>query len=120
MSRPSWLPALFSAIDRMDTAEFSSFLTDDVSFRFGSQPAVTGKDNVREAVSGFYDSISALSHTLQKTWQGEDSLVGEGEVTYTRKDGSTITLPFANTFRLAGEKIADYRIYIDIAPLFSQ
>jgi hypothetical protein len=38
-------------------------------------------------------------------------------VTYTRRDGSLLTLPFANTFELRDGLIAIYRIYIDISAL---
>jgi hypothetical protein len=40
-------------------------------------------------------------------------------VTYTRLDGSTLTVPFANVFVLKGAEIQSYRIYIDNSPLFA-
>jgi hypothetical protein len=43
---------------------------------------------------------------------------GEGEVTYIRPDGTTVTVPFANIFELRGTLIAVYRIFIDNSPLF--
>jgi limonene-1,2-epoxide hydrolase len=44
----------------------------------------------------------------------------EGEVTYTRHDGSKITLPFVNIFEVSAGLITLYRVYIDIAPLFAE
>jgi limonene-1,2-epoxide hydrolase len=41
-------------------------------------------------------------------------------VTYTRHDGSLISVPFANVFELRGDKITAYRIYIDNSSLFSK
>jgi len=45
--------------------------------------------------------------------------VCEGEVTYTRRDGTKVTVPFANVFELRGPLISIYRIYIDNSPLFA-
>jgi hypothetical protein len=44
----------------------------------------------------------------------------EAEIVYTRKDGSrTPPLPSTSTIRLKGDLIQDYRIFMDLAPLFS-
>jgi hypothetical protein len=39
-------------------------------------------------------------------------------VTYWRKDGTSITLPCADIFRFAGDKIQELRIFMDANPLF--
>jgi ketosteroid isomerase-like protein len=46
-------------------------------------------------------------------------VVVEGNVTYTRQDGSQLTLPFADVLETRDGKVSNYRIYIDIAPLFA-
>jgi ketosteroid isomerase-like protein len=111
---------LFSAIDRKDMEQFLSCIAPDASFRFGSAPAVAGHDAIRAAVGGFFDSIAGLSHELRQTISSGSALVCEGDVTYTRHDGSEITLPFANVFEFADGLVADYKIYIDIGPLYAQ
>ena len=111
---------LFASIDAMDTESFLSFIHKDATFRFGSTPAVTGHAEIRVAVEGFFASFAALRHDLQQVIADGDAVACEGEVTYTRHDGSKITLPFANVFRIDGELILQYRVYIDIAPLFQQ
>ncbi len=52
-------------------------------------------------------------------WESQDGTVAEAEVTYTRKDGSTVTVPVTTIYRGSGDLIEDYRIYIDLAPLFA-
>ena len=89
-------------------------------FRFGSAPPVQGRSAICEAVNGFYATISGLSHELINILAAGSILVCEGEVTYTRYDDSTITLPFTNVFELDGQQIARYKIYIDIAPLYAE
>ena len=44
---------------------------------------------------------------------------GTATVTYTRKDGTTIALPVVTIYRGEGELIEDYRIFMDVAPLFA-
>ena len=110
---------LFGAIDAQDGAAFVGYLTDDAVFRFGSAPPVRGRAAVQAAVDGFFGTITGLSHTIHRTLRDADTLVCEGEVTYTRHDGSRITIPFANVFEYDGDLIAKYTIYIDIAPLYA-
>ncbi len=115
---PAW-SELFGAVDARDAAAFAAFLAADGEFRFGNAPPVVGRDAVRDAVAGFFAAIGGCRHRLLRTWQSEGAVACEGEVTYTRRDGSQLTLPFANVFVLRGNEIASYRIYIDNAPLFA-
>lgn len=115
------LDGLFATIDAKDADGFLGFLAEDASFRFGSAPALVGHDAIRAGVDGFFGSIEASKHRLGNVLVDGSTLVCEGTVRYERKDGSSVTLPFTNVFELdAGqEHIAEYKIYIDIAPLYS-
>ena len=110
---------VFAAIDRKDTTAFVGFLTDDAVFRFGSAPAVRGREAIRAAVDGFFATIAASSHAIHQVLTSGATQLCEGEVTYTRPDGMSVTLPFADVFEYEGDRIAQYKIYIDIAPLYS-
>ena len=111
---------LFATIDAMDTESFLSFMREDGTFRFGSSPPVTGHTAIRAAVENFFASFAALKHDLQRQIADDNVVVCEGEVTYTRHDGSNITLPFANIFEIDGGLISLYRVYIDVGPLFAE
>jgi len=111
---------VFSAVDRMDMDTFLSYLDSEVMFRFGNGPAVNGiEPQVKEAVSGFFGSIRALSHTIEQMWEQGDHLICKGTATYTRKDEKKVSVPFATIFGLKDGKIASYEIYVDLAPLFA-
>jgi ketosteroid isomerase-like protein len=114
----AWWERVFAVIDAGDAAGFVELLTADAQFRFGNAPAVVGGEAILAAVTAFFAAIAASRHRLRDTWNGASTTVCEGEVTYTRHDGSTLSVPFANVFELRGEKIASYRIYIDNSPLF--
>ena len=113
------LDSLFAAIDAKDTPGFLAYLTGDASFRFGSAPAVKGHDAIGAAVDGFFETIKASKHSLSHVLGDGSTLVCEGDVTYTRHDGSEVTVPFTDIFELDGDLIADYKIYMDISPLFA-
>lgn len=110
---------LLATIDGRDADAFAAFITEDGEFRFGNAPPVVGRAAIRSAVAGFFAAIGGCRHTLARSWTGPGSAVGEGTVTYTRRDGSTLTLPFVNVFELGGGRIRSYRIYIDNGPLFN-
>ena len=114
-----FLDRLLAAIDANDSEAFVSFLTEDARFRFGSAPAVVGKDAIRQAVEDFFASIESCSHSVSNIWHGENSLVCEGEVCYRKLDGSEVIVPFVDVLDVCDELISDYKIYIDPSPLFS-
>lgn len=110
---------LFAAIDAKDTERFLDYLTDEGSFRFGAAPPAEGKEAVRAAVEGFFSSIAGCEHVVPRFVSADDVIMCEGQVIYTRHDGSQITLPFANVFEMDGELICSYKIYTDIGPLYA-
>lgn len=112
-----WMNRLFAAIDHKDADGFVSFLTEDACFRFGNAPAICNKKDIRNAVSLFLSGIKDLRHRILGIWEQDNIVICEGEVAYTRHDGSELTFPFVDIFRMNGELIADYRIFMDISPL---
>ena len=120
VSNHEGLNRLFASIDAKDTDTFLQFIHADGSFCFGSMPAVHGHEAIRAAVDGFFSSIAGCSHKLHKTLSDDSTLACEGQVTYKRHDGSELTLPFINVFDLDGDLISNYKIYIDIAPLYAE
>lgn len=110
---------LFVSIDAMDMEGFLAPIAPNAEFRFGSAPVIHGHAGIEEAVGGFFASIAALSHEVRRVVSQGDTVVCEGDVTYTRHDGSAITLPFCNVFETDAGLISVYRIYIDIAPLYA-
>ena len=112
-------PDLFADIDSMDPDAFVAHLADDVSFKFGNSDPVIGREAVRDTWAGFCDGIAGVSHEIVEQWNEEAATIVESTVTYTRKDQSTISLPVVTIYRGDGELIEDYRIFMDVAPLFN-
>lgn len=114
-----WWERLFSTIDSGNAAQFVESLTPDAQFRFANAPVTIGRQDISTAVSAFFGAITSSKHRLLEMWNAHESVGCEGEVTYTRLDGSVVSFPFANVFKLRGEKIASYHIYIDNSSLFA-
>jgi ketosteroid isomerase-like protein len=115
---PRWLESLFDVIDAADVTGFGAYLTEDALLRFGNAPPVHGRAAIEQTVRHFFASIRRSRHRIERVWPGADAIALDGLVTYTRLDGSEITLPFADTLVLREDRIAQYLIYIDLTPLF--
>jgi len=113
------LDELFAAIDSKNTDAFLEFLSDDSTFRFGSAPAIHGRDAIRDVLNDFFASIATLQHTIGNVIVGGNTLICEGTVVYRRLDSREVSIPFVNVFEYAGQRIAEYKIYIDIGPLYA-
>jgi len=110
---------LFDDIDSMEPERFTAHLADDVTMRFGNAEPIQGRNAVHDTWAGFCEGIDGVSHSLVEQWQSGSGTVVEAEVTYTRKDGGTVTVPVVTIYRERDGEIADYRIFIDLAPLFA-
>ena len=111
--------SLFKAIDQFDTKSFADFLHEQAEFRFGNMPVVKGKNAIFEFVAGFFQAIKAIKHTNLEIWELEGIRFVNANVTYTRHNGSILTVNFSNTFKLKENKIKDYLIFIDNSALFN-
>jgi hypothetical protein len=109
---------LFAAIDRFDTKAFASYLDEQARFKFANIPVISGKNKIFDFVAGFFQSIRAIRHKNLEIYELEGIRFVMGNVTYTRLDGTTLSVDFSNTYRLSGDKIKDYLIFIDNSELF--
>lgn len=116
----AWWEALFAVLDAGDAAGFARWLTPDAQFRFGNAaPTITGAEVIRAAAESFFAAIGSSRHRLLHHWNAASTIACEGEVTYVRHDGSTLTVPFVDVLELRADRIASYRIYIDNSQLFA-
>ncbi len=118
MTIPAWITTLFADIDRQDAEAFAGVFHEDGTFQFGNVPPSIGRAAVRETVAGFFGSIAALSHHLTDAWEVPGAAVIVGQVTYTRHDGSQLSVPFTDVLRLRDGKVTHYQIYIDTSLLY--
>ena len=119
-----WIVDLFGAIDAMDAATMAKAFTEDGIFRFGNGEPVRGRQELEQAVAGFFTTIGGLSHEITGVWTGQweggEVTSVESDVTYTRRNGTVVgPLPASTTIRRRGDQIQDYRIFMDVSPVFA-
>ncbi len=103
----------------LDVDAFVALLTPDVVFRIGNQPAIQGREAVRSAITQLFSLMKSIQHRTLGLWAEGDRVALQAEVTFTLTDGREVVLPYMNALRIANSQICDYRIHIDLQPLFA-
>jgi ketosteroid isomerase-like protein len=117
--RMSTTTEVFADVDRMDAKAFASHLADDCLLRFGNADEVVGRHAIEESIAGFFTTIKGISHQIVDQWDVDDTRIIQLEATYTRKDDRKVTLPAVAVWRRGSDLIDDYRIYVDLAPVYA-
>jgi ketosteroid isomerase-like protein len=111
--------AIFAAFDAKDVVALAALMTDDVRLQLGNADIVNGKAEFVEALETFFGSVAGFRHAVMNVWSDSDAVIAELRVHYTRLDGTVVTLPCCNVFRLRNGAVADYRVYMDITPVYA-
>jgi ketosteroid isomerase-like protein len=111
---------MFDEIDRMDADAWAAHLAPEAVMRFGNADPVHGRDACRDALAAFYGQIHGLAHHVLERWEHDGATIVEAIVTYTRTDAAEVSVPVVTIYRTDGrDEIVDYRVYIDLAPVFA-
>ena len=113
------IAAIFADIDAFDPDKFVAHLTPDAKFRFANADPVTGREAVKEAVTGFFSSIDGLTHHILNVYESGETVIAQIDVEYRRKDGKSITVPNADILVFDGDLVRDWQIYIDVTPVYA-
>lgn len=109
---------LFTIVDTMNGAGLAARITENGIFRFANIPRVQGREAIAAFLDNFYASIKAIRHDQLKGWQSGDTRFATGRVTYTRHNGSTLSVPFANILKMKGDLIDEYLVFVDASELY--
>ena len=111
---------LLADVDRMDAKAFASYLSEDCVLRFANADEVVGRDTIEGAIAGFFDTIKGIGHHIVGQWDVDDTTIVQFEATYTRMDDRQVTVPAVTVYRRGRDDlIDDYRIYVDLAPVYA-
>ena len=113
------IAAIFADIDAFDPDKFVAHLTPDAKFRFANADPVTGREAVKEVVTGFFSSIDGLTHHILNVHESGETVIAQIDVEYRRKDGKSITVPNADILVFDGDLVRDWQIYIDVTPVYA-
>lgn len=113
------IAAIFADIDAFDPDKFVAHLTPDAKFRFANADPVTGREAVKEAVTGFFSSIDGLTHHILNVYESGETVIAQIDVEYRRKDGKSVTVPNSDILVFDGDLVRDWQIYIDVTPVYA-
>ena len=109
---------LFSRGEAFDSAGFITFFTDNPVYQFGNFDVCLDKQSIKQSADNFFSQINAVYHEIKMMQEVGDVVFVEMDVTYWRKDGSMISLPCCDIFRVEGDKFSELRIFMDVNPVF--
>jgi ketosteroid isomerase-like protein len=108
-----------AAVDTGDAEGFGSWFAEDASYRFGSSPAIRGRSRVVEATRGASAALPWVRHTVDQIAHVGDQLFCRFSIATANRSGAQQVLPCVTVIWLAGGKIVDYRVHMDLAPILA-
>ncbi len=116
----SLISKVFQAVDASDAVALTNFITPNGTFRFSNFPAIVGHDHILPFLDGFFKSIKGIKHSELEIFEVGEVVITNGVVTYTRHNGTTYSCNFSNTFKLKGDLIDQYLIFVDNSKLYEE
>ncbi|GAA2206915.1 hypothetical protein GCM10009850_023730 [Nonomuraea monospora] len=111
---------VFQVVDSFDADEFAALMAEDATLVFANAEPLAGREAIAAGIREFFATIGGLRHRVVRTWEAGDDSIAETEVTYRRLDGKDVTVPAVSIWRSRDDGlITDYRIYIDLAPVYA-
>jgi ketosteroid isomerase-like protein len=116
----NWVTDFFRAADTFSVPHLLAWFADEVEVRFGNAPPILGKAAAEQAFQQFYSGLKGMRHRCESQVIAGDVGAQMSIVTYTRRDGTEVSMPVASHLRRVGEKRIDRLwIFIDLTPLFA-
>ena len=116
---PAWVKDFYADVDATRMDSFLERFTPEAKVYFGNHPPAVGRDQIKGAIGGLWDSIKGLRHDFLHAWPHGDGVVLEAAVTYRRKDGKSVTVPCVAILDRQNDKVSELRVFIDLAPVFA-
>jgi ketosteroid isomerase-like protein len=117
---PDVIRQMYAAYDAKEMSILAGLTTDDVTVRHGNGAFLEGKRSFIAEVNAFLGLVTGIRHEVLALWRDDHIVVAELDVHYLRLDGTEVTLPSCNVFRVQDGLISEYRIYMDNAPIFDR
>jgi ketosteroid isomerase-like protein len=114
-----WFSDMYANVDAMRLDDFVAGLTQDVEVVVGNNPAMRGRQAVKEGIGHFFSTIAGLKHHFVNVVEGQGLTFLEAKVDYQRKDGRQVTVPVVTVLERNGDLVKSLRIYFDVAPVYA-
>ena len=110
---------IFAAADQLHLDEWLTYFAEDARFRFGNAEFMTGREAIHLVMAQFFSVIKAMHHDFDGMYQQDNIVIAEAMVTFTRLDDNVVYIPATTIFRMQDDRVQDFRLYMDAAPLFA-
>jgi hypothetical protein len=112
---------VFKAVDSFGPGALAELLAEDARFVFGNAKPLVGREAITGGIQGFFSTIRGLRHRLLNDWYAGADTIAETEVTYDRLDGTCVSVPAVSIWHVRDDGlIDDYRVFVDLAPVYEQ
>jgi limonene-1,2-epoxide hydrolase len=110
---------IFATADRLNLDEWIAYFVEDARFQFGNTKPITGHDAIRLTMTQFFSAIKAMHHDFDGMYQQDNIVIAEANVMFTRLDDKVVRIPAVTIFRMQGDLVQDFRLYMDATPIFA-
>jgi uncharacterized protein (TIGR02246 family) len=111
---------IFNIVDAAQPDAIAELFTPDARFVFGNAEPLVGRDAIAAGLAVFFTKIVGLHHEILNLWRVGPDTIAETEVTYRRHDGRSVVVPVVSIWSAdADDVITDYRVFGDLAPVFT-
>ncbi|MEM8854688.1 MAG: nuclear transport factor 2 family protein [Pseudomonadota bacterium] len=105
-----------AAVGTGDWAAAAQYFTDDVLYRVGHRPPVTGVSGIKDYMEWQNSVVHWQGHTTRSKFSRGPVAYFEVESHFARvADGKEILLPCTDIYTFRDDRIADWRVYADIS-----
>lgn len=119
-SHDDWAAAFFRDADQLDLPLLMAWFGPDIDLRLANVPPIQGRGAVEVTFAEFWSGIRGMRHVRETLVVDGDTAFQGSKVTYTRPDGSEVTMPVASHLRRDAAGTLDRLwIYIDLGPLYA-
>lgn len=115
-----WAGAFFRDADQLDLPLLMSWFGPDIDLRLANVPPILGREAVEATFAQFWSGIKGMRHIREQIVADGDAAFQGSLVSYTRPDGSEVTMPVASHLhRDTAGTLDRLWIYIDLEPLYA-
>ena len=115
--RNDFINNLYRDFDRLKPSEFVRHFADDATFAYGNGPVLRGPAQIEEMMNTLLSQIRSISHEVEDVVTDGSKYASQVRATFTRHNGTALTLPGCSIIERQVRGIVDYRVYIDSSEL---
>lgn len=114
------LERFFDMVDNgQDVAAAEQLFADDAVFTFANSEPVHGRTAIMAGLDGSADAFKSRKHHVLNMWVQGDTIICQGNVSFTFHDDRSFTLPFCIIASGENGLFKSYQSYVDVSPLFA-